>query len=199
MGLDQARGAMVAGVNEGSPAAEVGIKVGDIILRFADRKIDDVRELARAVAEHPVGKTAEVIVWRDGQRVELSPKIALLRQASPQVAQRQQGESHGADETGKLGMTLAPLTTQQRQVLGLAESVRGAMITGIEAGGAAAREGVRPGDVITRVGNKPIDSPSAVVEAIRDARANDKQSVAILLQRGEQKRFVALPLATERG
>lgn len=188
MGLDRDSGAVVTSVVTGSPAAQAGVEVGDVILRFAGTDIAELRDLPRAVARHPVGQTAEITVWRDGERVTLSTQIARLESETGEQPQ-------DVAETGDLGLALAPLSSDTRARLGLDEGINGALVSRVVPGSPAAEQGVRPGDVIVRIGGNEVSSPDTVVSAISEARAKDKESIAVLLQSGDQRRFVALPLS----
>src|SRR3712207_4792341 len=65
LGLDKARGALVAGLTPKSPAADAGIKSGDVILRFDGKEVQQMRSLPKLAAEAPIGKEVEVAIWRD--------------------------------------------------------------------------------------------------------------------------------------
>jgi serine protease Do len=77
LGLDSARGALVAGVIKGGPVDDGSIKAGDVILRFDGKAVTEMRDLPRVVAESPVGKQVDVVVLRDGK--EQTVKVTLGR------------------------------------------------------------------------------------------------------------------------
>src|SRR3546814_1758130 len=82
LGLKEASGAFVAGVVKGSPAEEAGFKTGDIILRFDGQEVPESRRLPRMVAETAVGKDAHVVIWRNGEKKELTVKLGELEKRS---------------------------------------------------------------------------------------------------------------------
>jgi serine protease Do len=96
---------------------------------------------------------------------------------------------------GKLGLSLAPLTEAERQRLGLADGLEGAVVTAVVPDGPAARKGLRPGDVIAMVGREPVGSPDDVVREVSKAREADRDTVLLKIVRGSQSRYVALGLA----
>ena len=76
--LDKPRGALVVGVSENSPSDKAGIKSGDIILEFDGKKINEMKELPKIVAETEVGKTVDVKVWRNKREVIRKIKLGRL-------------------------------------------------------------------------------------------------------------------------
>ncbi len=189
LGLEQPEGALVADVTAGSPAAEAGVQVGDVILQFGGEAIEGPRDLTLAVATAPLGKESPMTVWRDGQKTTLNPQIALLADdegldpAAP-----------AADAEGGLGLALSPLTPEQRRRFGIAEDVQGALVADVAPGSPAFEQGIMPGDVITRIGGATVEGPQDVVDAVEAARKEDKESILVLRQREDGKSFVALPL-----
>ena len=77
LGLDSAKGALVAGVVKGGPVENGSIKAGDVILSFDGKTVNEMRDLPRVVAESPVGKEVDVVVLRDGK--EQTVKVTLGR------------------------------------------------------------------------------------------------------------------------
>ena len=78
LGLDEAKGALVAEVTPDSPAAKAGLKQGDVILEYAGQPIDELRALTRAVGDTEAGTKAKVVVWRDGSEQTLEVEIAQM-------------------------------------------------------------------------------------------------------------------------
>ena len=79
LGLDEAKGALVASVTPDGPAENAGIKQGDVIIEFDGREVPDMRRLPRMVAETRIGKAVSVEVWRNkSERVELEVTLGEL-------------------------------------------------------------------------------------------------------------------------
>ena len=76
LGLKDASGAMVAGVNDGGPPDKAKIHNGDIILKFNGQDVKEMRSLPRIVADSEVGKSVPVVLWRDGKEVTLQATLA---------------------------------------------------------------------------------------------------------------------------
>ena len=143
--LDRPRGALVGEVQPDSPAAKAGIEQGDVILSFAGKPIDQVRQLSRAVADVKPGTAAEITVWRDGKEQTLQAAVGTMP-GQQQVAGAEQ-MAPDADQP-RLGLALAPITPEQRRELGLGPSQDGVLVTEVVPGRPAAAQGLRSGDVI---------------------------------------------------
>jgi serine protease Do len=189
LNLDKPRGALVADVSEDSPAAKAGLKHGDVIVAFDGEAVDTAHDLPRLVAGAEAGEPLAIGVWRDGKTVELETKLAAAAPSRSADAKQPSAEDHG------LGLALSSITPPTRRQLGISEEVKGVLVTGVKPGGAAAETGIRPGDVIEQVGRKPVATPGEVADAVRDAKGEKQSAVLVLVNRGGQERFVALPLA----
>ena len=191
-GLEEPRGALVSGVLDGSPAAAAGVAVGDVILGFDGEAIETMRELPRVVARARRGETVDVEVLRAGEPRTLRLEVGRMpgddRVAAAEPAQPQDS---------RLGITLSELDDGARERLGLDPDAQGVLITGVSSGSAAARTGLRPGDVILRIGREPVKHVGEVTDAVRDAARGDRESVVMLVRRNGNERFVAVPF--ERG
>jgi serine protease Do len=178
-GLDRPRGALVSTVEQGGPAEKGGLKPGDVILSFNGKPIERSSELPPLVAATKPGTKAEMEVWRGGKKQTLGIAVGELQ--NEQVAAAKQP----ASEHGKLGLGVRPLNPAEKKELGVAS---GLIVE--DASGPAARAGIRPGDVITSVNGAPVKS----VEELRQLVAKAKDSIALLVRRGDQNVFVPLDL-----
>jgi serine protease Do len=189
LGLDEGRGALIARVEPGSPADKAGLKSGDVILDYDGEDIETVKDLTRRVARTDADETIEVGIWRDGKRRERDVSIGVLSEEPVRLA--------SDDETrpGRLGLELAPLTSDTRRQYRIPRSVEGALVTNVDPRGPAARQGVRPGDVISMVGQKPVESPDQVEDEIEAAAGDDRHHVLLRIERNGGSRFIAMKLA----
>ena len=178
LGLEDAKGALVASVMPGGPAAGAGLRPGDVILSFAGETLDTMKDLPRFVAEIDSGTEVEIEVWRDGGHETLTATIGAQEQDMRAAA----ATAHGDDV--KLGVMLA-----QRAEPGEA----GVTVAEVAPGSLAARNGLRPGDVIVRAGSATVNGPDDVAGAVRSAASKDKP-VLLLVERGDHRRYVAIDL-----
>ncbi|MBB4289594.1 serine protease Do [Rhizobium leguminosarum] len=86
LGLDSAKGALVAGVIKGGPVDDGSIKAGDVILKFDGKTVSEMRDLPRVVAESTVGKEVDVVVLRDGKEQTVKVKLGRLEDSDQAAA-----------------------------------------------------------------------------------------------------------------
>jgi len=182
-------GALVTEVVGDGPAAHGGVQSGDVITRFNGKEIDSPRTLSRAVASATPNTGAKVTVWRDGHSRDLTVELGEA-QNDQAVAENQSGGGpvHGG---AALGLSLRALSDTDRAQLGLPSDVTGAVVAAVQPDSPAAEKGIRPGDVITRVNQKPVTNAADAVTALNAAREKDETAL-LLVRRGDAQRFVAL-------
>jgi serine protease Do len=185
-GLQKPAGALVARVSEGSPAAKAGLREGDIIVEFNGVAIDLSADLPHVVGRTKAGSTARMTIVREGKRMVLDVVVGELPE-SDQVAA---AIAPGAAEPARLGLVVEGLSDAVRQRSGVE---RGVLVTATD--GPAAEAGIRPGDVITRLDNREIDSVQTFAEVV-DALVPGR-SVPVLIVRGQAPTFLALRVPEE--
>ncbi len=195
LGLDEARGALVAGVDPEGPANDAGIETGDVIVRFDGEDVASSRELPRIVASTPIGKEVDVEVIRRGE--EMTIRVEIGRLAEGEMAVR--GDRPPADvpeaHADALGMEMMVMSDSLRERLGIADDVDGVVITEIDPDSAAADRRIQPGDVILEVGQEPVETPADVLDRLDAIRADGRRSALFLISNAQgEVRFVALSL-----
>lgn len=194
LGLAGAHGALVSGVVEGGPAAEAGIEIGDVIVTFDGKEVDQMRDLPRMVAEAEVGGAVRVVVWRKGESRTLKVELGLLEEETPAVNASAAPAEQEEAETAALGLTLGPITPRRREAFGIAEDVTGVLVVDIDESGPAASKGVRVGDVIVEVAQEAVSTPDDVVAKVKAAEENGRKTVLLLVHSQGELRFIAAPL-----
>ena len=196
LGLSNTHGALVLEVTPGSPAAKVGIKTGDLITKFDGKEISEMRFLPRMVAETKIGKTVEVIVWRDGK--EKSFDITLGELKEDEVADKETtGDEEQPQVTGGekvLGLQLKPLDADIRSQFEIGKGVQGLFVTDIDHDSEAAKRGMSPGDVLNTANNKQIASVADFKDAIKEAKSAGRKYILLRIYRGGDTAFVTLPV-----
>jgi serine protease Do len=196
LGMVEAKGALVTDVPEG-PALEAGLRAGDVILEFDGQQVPDTRVLVRRVADTEVGRTVDIVVFREGERQTLQVAIGRLEETTLAAAEGPApSEATPPREETLLGMTVASVTDTHRERFGLSQDVRGVVVVQLDEMSDAYDKGMRVGDVITEVGQEAIASPRDMRSRIEAAEAAGRNSVLLLVRRDGQPRFVALNLSS---
>ena len=200
LGLHDPSGALVGRVNDDGPAAKAGIRNGDVILKFNNQDIKEMKFLPRVVAETEIGKQVPVLVWRDGKPVTLNASVGELPDEVQQASATGTAPTPKPDATvtvAGLGAKLAMLTDDTRDQFKLAPGTKGVVVTDVTAGGQAANRGLKPGDVIVEVQQQPVTKPSDVADLLQRFKKQNRKTVLMLVQSGDAMRWVPLPLADE--
>lgn len=194
LGLDRARGALVASVSENGPAEAAGLEPGDIVLTFDGKPVESMRELPRIVAETAIGKKVVVEVWRKGAMTQLQVVVGELEETATAAAKEDADKKEEAREETieTLGLTVSSITDKMRGDFNLSTDLQGVLITGVSADGTAAEKGLRPGDVIVEVGQEEVVSPAQVVAKVEEARESGRKSILLLVNRSGDLRFFAV-------
>jgi serine protease Do len=196
LGLDKARGALVASVNDNGPAHTAGIQPGDVILSFDGKPVNDMRHLPRLVAETSVGKTVPVTVWRKRQKETLQVAVGRLDETE-QVAAKDSPKSKpskgGGATVTTLGLTLSNITPELKDKFSLKDD-KGAVVVSVGSDSGAADRGLRPGDVIMEASQEEIKSATQVAGKIDEAKRAGRKSILLLVERQGDLRFIALRL-----
>ncbi len=194
LGLPKAEGAMVTDVPKG-PAADAGMKSGDVIVKFNGTDVPDTRELVSAVGNSEIGKTVPVVVFRGGKDVTLNVTLG-KRAASVDtpVPVAEQGPAPMPQPSTVLGMKVMPLTSDLRKQMGVAANVDGVVIENVDGNSEAFMKGLRQGDIITEAGQQKVTSVKELEDSIKAAKDAGRKSVLLLIRRDNEPRFVALSI-----
>ncbi len=182
IGLGKPEGALVRAVEVGSPAEKAGVEAGDIILKLDGKPIEKVSDLPRMVGGLKPGTRSTVTVFRRGARKELPVTIGEF--APEQVAQAEEEEPRVAS-TDALGLGVTDLSEAQKKELKLKGGVRVAAATG-----AAARAGLREGDVILALANVEVGTVRQF-EAVL-TKLDKTRPVQVLFRRGEWAQYAVI-------
>jgi serine protease Do len=195
LSLGSTSGAMVAQVEPDSAAMKAGIRSGDIIKSVDGKPIATIRDLTRTIGAAEPGSTVKVGLLRDGKEMSLPAKLGDSDSKAVQQAKADTSESQ-KKEPNSFGVSLAPLSPEARQQLGLTDDVKGALIAGVETGSPAEDQGLRTGDVLQQVGREQVTTPQEAVTQLKEARKANKPVLMKVFREG-MTRFVAVsPRAT---
>ncbi|MFM9079314.1 MAG: PDZ domain-containing protein, partial [Opitutaceae bacterium] len=183
LGLKDRRGALVADVQPGSPAAKAGLRNGDVITELNGEKVEDANRLTFKVGAIPPGAKVELEVIRDGESRTIKATTAERTAAALRGDASGGPEALASNDDGVLnGVTVDDLKPQVRNQLNLPARLKGALITEVDPASAAAKAGLRPGDVILEINRQPVNSARDAVEF--SAKAEGKKTLLRLFSRG---------------
>jgi S1-C subfamily serine protease len=182
LGMKEARGVIVGGVQKGSAAEKAGIKQGDVIVSFNGSVVNDANELRNLVAATQPGTDAAVTVLRDGREQQLKVTLGEFSASAP-GGREEGGEGGEQGEGGQLGVEVAPLTPELESRLRVPEGHQGLVVMSVDPAGPAADAGLQQGDLIEQANRQPIKS----IEDLRAAiQAAGDRPLLLLVTRGEQ-------------
>ncbi len=184
-GLDRPKGAIITAIAEDSPADKSDLEVGDIILKFDGREVEESSMLPPIVGQTAPGREIDVEVLRDGERKSIEVTLGEL----PSKEEDAQSEEGDEDKEGAnlLGMKLDTITEEERDKLGLEEE--GIWVEEIT-GEPARSAGLQKGDVIRMFAGQKILTLEDFQEAAEDLEAG--RPYPVLVQRRRGSRWLAL-------
>jgi len=182
LGLKQTQGVIVSSVGAGSAAEKAGVKRGDVIESFNGQKVHDTNTLRNRVAEAGPGKTAELVIVRDGSEQTL--KVTLDAANPVKLARRgdREDDSAAPDDKAALGVSVAPLTPELRDRTRASKDVQGLVVEDVNPDGRAAAAGIQPGDIIQEVNRQPVKSVDDLRSALK--KTTDKPTLLLVNRQG---------------
>jgi serine protease Do len=189
-------GALIAAVTDGGPADKAGIRQGDVVIKFDNKDIDEMRHLPRIVAETAFDTSVPVVVLRQGKEMTFQVKIGELDEtAEAKTADTgTQPTKPKAPEGAKtiLGLSLAEMTEQLRQRYNIADEAAGVVVLNVDSKSNAAGKGLKAGDVIVEVDQNSVTTPADVEKRVAVAKANGYKVVTFLIYRQGDFQWVAV-------
>ncbi|MEL6089037.1 Do family serine endopeptidase [Bartonella schoenbuchensis] len=185
VGLKETKGALVTDPLKG-PAEKAGIKTGDVIIAVNGEKVTDARDLARRIAHIRPGETAVLNVWRSGKEEKIKVKLDAMpesenkKEASRSSSSKQQSSNETLED---YGLIVTP-----------SDDSTGMVVNDVDSDSEAAEKGIRPGDVIVTVNNKPIKKVSDITDAIKNAQKLGRNAILLQVRTNDQNRFIALQI-----
>ena len=186
IGLGKSAGALVSAVEPGSPAEKAGIEAGDIVTRFDGKAIEKSVDLPRIVGVIKPGSKSTVTVFRRGTNKELTIVVAEMDADKPVVKAVSRDEKPRTSSAGQnFGLSVSDLTEAQSKELKVKSGVRVDAATD-----AAARAGLREGDVIQTLANVEIATVKDF-EAVL-AKFDKAKPLSVMIRRGDWAQFVVI-------
>lgn len=187
IGLGRAQGALVRSVESGSPAERAGVEAGDIITRFNGQPIERASDLPRLVGNTKPGAKVTMSLFRRGGSRDVSITVAEVEPDKPTARRSATPEEKpkGSPAAQSIGLVVSELTEAQKREAKLKGGVRVDAVTD-----AAARAGIREGDIIVAIGNTEIGSVREFDAVV--AKVDKNKPIPVLLRRGELATYLLI-------
>jgi len=163
-------GARVNSVMPDGPAAEAGLAEGDLITHVGDMRVTGPQQFVELIRGHKPGDRVAIKWTRDGKEMEKRIVLAAKPGQGPASSRREEGQKETQPAEAFLGVMAAPLTEDMKQIAG---TDRGVLINSLRDGSPAAEAGLLPGDVITTVDGKDVNTPAELIDRVRGHKPGD--------------------------
>lgn len=190
LGLDEAQGIVVSEVQSGTPAAEAGLREGDVIKTLNGKDVENYTKFRTSIATRKPGTEIELGIIRDGESMNLNVTLGEL--PDEQTASSMQEPDRDLEE--QLGFRAQNLTPDLAERLGLESGQDGVVVTAISRGSNAYRQGLREGDVITSVSRNDVENMSDFNREINEVADSDNNVVLLRILRSGVNQFIAFEL-----
>jgi serine protease Do len=168
LNLSPPKGALIADVTADAPAAQAGLKRGDVIVAYAERAITDSAALRNAVATTPVGQTVQVTVVRSGQKKDVTVTVRNLEEATKALL---------ASLKERLGVEVRPVSVHEAERYDM-DAPQGVTITWVDAKGALGRAGLEVQDILLAIDGQAIEGVDSLINLI--GAIKPRQEIAVM-------------------
>jgi serine protease Do len=197
LNIKPVRGALIAGVDDKGPAKPAGIEPGDVVVKFDGKDIKEMRDLPRIVADTPVGKDVPVVIIRKGKEETKTVKLGRLEDGEkPQPASATSTPPEEKSVVQRtLGLQLSDMNDTLRQKYKIKDSVKGVVITEVDAASVAADKRLVAGSVLVAIEQEQITSAADVRNRVEQLKKAGKKTALLLVATAAgDMLFVALPI-----
>jgi serine protease Do len=174
--------AIVTEVTESSPAAQAGIKTGDIIVEFNGRTVPKSHDFPSVIADTAPGQQVTLKILRDKKEQIIGVKIGELPDDSD-------ANQYTEARDPELGLRVQRITPEAARRLALSSS-KGVLVMEVQPGSPADQVGIEPADVIREINQRPVSNVKDFERAMRQGRRGDR--ILLLVQRGDNAVFFAV-------
>jgi serine protease Do len=189
MGLEDAKGSLVANIMEGGPAADSDLQKDDVIVALNGIGVEDSDDLRNRIADFPPGTEIDLEVYRDGKRQSIEIELGELPDDPSKLASAEEPEKSPAS---RIGIDVMDISREWTRYY---EMGSGVVIARVKPGSVAEDKGLRRGELISEVNGKQISNVREFVGIVRQFNAGD--AIRFRVRRGEQERLMGLRIPQE--
>jgi serine protease Do len=197
LGIKPVRGALIAGIDDKGPAKPAGIEAGDVVVKFDGKDIKEMRDLPRIVADTPVGKDVEVVVIRKGREQVKTVRLGRLEDGEKPVQASTKAEPPQPKSVVQrtLGLELSDMSDELRTRYKIRDSVKGVVVTSVDASSVAADKRLVPGSVLVAIEQEQINNAADVHTRVEQLKKAGKKTALVLVATAAgDMMFIALPI-----
>ncbi len=176
--LDEPKGALIAGVSEGSPAEKAGVKPGDIVLEFDGKQIKTMRNLPKIVANTKVGKKVDLKIWRNKKLISKKLTLGRLESSKEFLAENKKKKIPKNIEIESLKINVRDLNSDDIEQRRLDKNFKGVVLTDISPKSPLSFL-LSPGDIIVEIQGKVIGNTNDLIRAAKDISSSSKKTLLI--------------------
>ena len=182
--FNQSGGVLIGDVSANTPAANAGLKKGDVVVKLNGQAVSESNDLRNTISQMAPGTQVKLDIWRDGK---VQPYTVTLGELP-----NDKGTTEGSDESssGEIqGIDVQDLTPEISQQLNLPSGTHGVVVTSVDPASAAAAAGINRGDLIQEINHKPVTSAAQYKQLMSSAGT---QPILLLINRGGITSFVVV-------
>jgi serine protease Do len=199
LGIRENTGALVASIQPDSPAAQAGLRVGDVVTKFDGKDVSTMRGLPRMVAQAQVGKTVEIEVLRKSEKLTRQVMIGRLPEDDDKKAGPEKKDDGPAvtpvEGRAIVGLKVAAISDELRKKFGYDGKAKGLVVVEIDPQSAASKKNIRVGDLIVEAAQEPVATVADLQKAVEKIRKLGRKSLLLRVEDAKgDLRFIALPL-----
>lgn len=193
LGLEKTQGVLIDGVRPGGAADKAGVKQGDVVLEVEGKPVRDTVELKSLIGETPPGTRVDLLVARGEEQRHIP--VVLDQLTAEALARTNAPEATGEGWGDRLGLVVQNLTPQIAEHFGY-EGQSGVVVRGVRPRSPAARRGLKAGDLIQEVNQRPVGNTEEYAQALA-AAAKRSKSVLFTVRQGDNTHLMAVPIPAQ--
>lgn len=195
LGLNETKGALISGVMPDGPAKLAGIRSGDVIIKFDNKNVEDMRSLPRIVAETEIDKPVSVEVWRNGMPLKLQVIVGEMVEEQEVSIKKPKNNNPASLEIEELGLLLSDISEDFRSKFNIPKNLNGVLILNVRSDTDASDKGILPGDIIIEVSQNKVFTPSDVEMRVNEEIKSSRDFALLLINRKGTLSYIALKLS----